>query len=384
VLRLRGDPEKGSAGRRLGLTAGTAGLEGLRTEVPGVPDTALSVAPRNPEEVAQVLRHATERGLVVQVRGGGTHSGYGSPVPPDVVLSTHRLGEIESWEPDDLTLVVGPGAGIGDIEAMLAEKSQTVVMPERPGDATVGGVISAGLSGWRRARLYSTRERILEITLVTGDGRLVRAGGRVVKNVTGYDLPRLVVGAFGALGVVVSVCLKLWPVPPAAATVTVDSLETARVVSRPLAVLGDGSGIRVFLWGTDEEVEALVERLGGDHAEGHQWPDDPSGGFKWSLRVPPALVSEAIDRLPEDWSFVASYGVGEVRAASEGPGAAAEIRDWAETAGGALVVVEAPPGGLHGLDPWGAAPPAIDVQRRLISQFDPARVINPGRLPGGL
>ena len=384
MLRLRGDPAKRSAGRRLGLTAGTRGLESLRTEVPGAPDTALGVAPRSPDEVAQVLRHATEHGLAVQVRGGGTHSGYGSPVTPDIVLSTRRLAGVESWEPDDLTLVVGAGAGIAEIETMLGGKWQTAVMPERQGDATVGGVISAGLSGWRRARLYATRERVLEVTLVTGDGRIVRAGGRVVKNVTGYDLPRLVVGAFGAFGVVVSICLKLWPVPSAAATVTVDSVETARQVSRPLAILGDGAAIRVFLWGGDEEVEALGERLGGRLSEGHQWPDDPRGAFKWSLRVPPALVTEAVGRLPQDWSFVASYGVGEVRAASEGSGAAAEIRDWAETVGGALVVVEAPPGGLDGLDPWGATPPAIDVQRRLIAQFDPARVINPGRLPGGL
>jgi glycolate oxidase FAD binding subunit len=359
-------------------------LESLRTEVPGAPDSSLTVAPGDPEEVAVVLSHATETGAKVQVLGGGTHSGYGDPPPPDIVLSTQRLAGVERWEPDDLTMVVGAGARVAKIEEMLAGKAQTAVMPERPGDSTLGGVISTGRSGWRRSRLYATRERILEVTLVTGDGRIVRAGGRVVKNVTGYDLPRLAVGAFGAFGVVVSACLKLWPVPPSAMTVALDTPEAAARVARPLAVLEDPRGTHAFLWGTAEEVEALARRLGGDATEGHDWPTDPAGPFRWSLRVPPQRTAEAIDRLPEGWDFVASHGVGEVRAASSDADGAAGLRGWAEDNEGALVVVDAPPDLRAGIDPWGKPPPALELQRRLISQFDPGRVINPGRLPGGL
>lgn len=366
------------------MTSRSGELERLRAEVPGAPASALSVAPSSPEEVGTVLRHATERGAVVQVLGGGTHSGYGSPPPPDIVLSTHRLSAVETWEPEDLTMVVGAGARVLDLEAMLSEKAQTAVMPERPGESTLGGVISTGRSAWRRARLYATRERILEVTLVTGDGRIVRGGGRVVKNVTGYDLPRLAVGAFGALGVVVSACLKLWPVPPAAATVALDSLGPAARVARPLAVLEDRQGIRVFLWGTAAEVQALATGLGGEVTDGHEWPSDPSGAFRWSLRVAPALTGEAVSRLPDHWDYVASHGVGEVRAASPDAEGAAALRDWAEANGGALVVVEGPPGGQDHLDPWGRPPQALELQRRLISQFDPGRVINPGRLPGRL
>lgn len=366
------------------MTAQISALESLRAEVPGAPDSAFSVAPRTPADVATVLRHASAEGLTVQVLGGGTHSGYGSPVPPDVLLSTQHLAGVEKWEPDDLTLVVGPGASVAEIEAMLADRSQTAVLPERPGAATVGGVISAGVSGWRRSRLYATRERVLEATVVTGDGRIVRGGGRVVKNVTGYDVPRLVVGAFGSLGVVVSVCLKLWPTPPASATVRLETPEAAGRVARPLAVLESRSGVSVFLWGTAREVDALSRRLGGDVTEGLDWPQDPEGPLEWSLRVPPALVVEAIGRLPEDWAFVASHGVGEIRAASEDLGGAPELRRWAEEADGALVVTGSPDAGLDGFDPWGRPPPALDIQRRLIAQFDPARVINPGRLPAGL
>jgi glycolate oxidase FAD binding subunit len=100
--------------------------------------------------------------------------------------------------------------------------------------------------------------------------------------------------------------------------------------------------------------------------------------------VPPQRTAEAIDRLPEGWDFVASHGVGEVRAASSDADGAAGLRGWAEDNEGALVVVDAPPDLRAGIDPWGKPPPALELQRRLISQFDPGRVINPGRLPGGL
>jgi glycolate oxidase FAD binding subunit len=250
--------------------------------------------------------------------------------------------------------------------------------------STVGGVISAGVSSLRRARLLGTRERMLEVRLVTGDGRVVRGGGRVVKNVSGYDLPRLVVGAFGSLGVITSVCLKLWPKPPAAATITVDDLEVTARVRRPLAVLEHDGVIDVFLWGTPEEVTATSARLDGVTRDGHVWPGDPAGRYRWSLRVPPALTAEGLSRLPDGWSRLAIHGAGEIRAASERPEGANELRGWAERAGGALVVVDAPADGLHGLDPWGRPPPGLEIQQRLIAQFDPGRIINPGRLAGGI
>ncbi|MFZ0626128.1 MAG: hypothetical protein WAN34_06515, partial [Acidimicrobiia bacterium] len=233
-------------------------------------------------------------------------------------------------------------------------------------------------------RLLGTRERMLEVTLVTGDGRLVRGGGRVVKNVTGYDLPRLVVGAFGSLGVITSVCLKLWPVPRAAATVTVGDLEQATAISRPLAVLSDDGLLRVYLWGTPEEVESTGERLGGVVEGGLRWPADPTGLYRWSLRVPPASTKEALRRLPPGWRHLAVFGAGDIRVGSDDPDGAPDMRSWAESIGGNLVVVERPEGEWAGFDPWGSPPPGLDIQRRLIAQFDPARILNPGRLPGGI
>lgn len=355
----------------------------LTTELEGSPPAELTVAPKTPHDVAAVLHHASDKGLSVQVWGGGSHSGFGSPPQPDIVMSMRRMADVEVWEPEDLTLVVGAGARVGDIEAMLAERNQTAVLPEVAGDATVGGVVASGASALRRGRLYSTRERLLESTIVTGDGRIVRAGGRVVKNVTGYDLPRLNFGAFGSLGVIVSLCLKLWPLPPAGATVTVDTLEQAAIITRPLAVLEENQGIRVFVWGTEAEVVAMAERLDGETVHHLEWPATPTGNFAWSLRVPPASTKEAVNRLPQGWRYLAVHGVGEIRAASGSLDGARDLRTWAESVGGALVVADAQEP-LDGFDPWGATPPALEVQRGLIAQFDPARVINPGRLPGGI
>lgn len=358
-------------------------LAGLESEIPDAPPAELVVSPQSVDDVALVLRHASEANRNVQVLGGGTHSGFGSPPPADIVMSVDRLTRVQTWEPEDLTMVVDAGARVSDIEAMLAEENQTAVLPEMPGASTIGGTIAAGVSSLRRGRLFGTRERVLEVTVVTGDGRVVRSGGRVVKNVTGYDIHRLHVGAFGSLGVVVSVCLKLWPTPPAAATVAVADLGQAKSAVRPLAVLEDRTGLRVFVWGTDTEVAAKAERLGGEVSQGHDWPADPQGRFRWSLRVPPATTSEAVARIPQSWPFLAIHGVGELRLGSEDLTGAADLRTWAESNGGHLVLTDRP-ADFDEFDPWGAPPPGLEIQRTLIAEFDPKRVINPGRLPGGL
>lgn len=353
----------------------------LEVEIPDAPGDALHLAPNSVRDVESILRHSSENGHAVQVRGGGSHSGYGRPGHPDIVMSMENLSEVEVWEPDDLTIVVGAGARVEAVEAMLAERNQTLVMPEHPGPATLGGTISAGISGLRRGRLYATRERVLEVTLITGDGRLVRSGGRVVKNVTGYDLHRLAVGAFGSLGVIVSVCLKLWPTPPGSATIHLDDPERASMIARPLAVLEVDGQTSVFLQGTESEVETQAETLGGTSTPGLDWPEDPKGPWRWSLRVPPTLGKEAVGRLGEGWSYLSLVGVGEIRAASDGPEDAGDLRSWAESVGGQLVVVA---GDTDLFEPWGAPPPALELQRRLIAEFDPARILNPGRLPGGI
>lgn len=353
----------------------------LEVELVGAPEGALCIAPKTVRDIEAIVRYCAERDLVIQVWGGGTHSGYGRPAVPDFVMSMENMNAVEVWEPDDLTIVVGAGARVSQIEAQLAERNQTLVMPEQPGDATIGGVVAAGVSSLRRGRLYATRERLLEVTMITGDGRTVRSGGRVVKNVTGYDLHRLAVGAFGSLGIILNVCIKLWPTPPGAATVEVENLSRAAEIVRPLAVLDVDGTIKVYLQGTEPEVESQVERLGGTAKPVLDWPEDPDDVWCWSLRVPPALTDSAVRRLPVEWSHLAVHGVGEIRAASGDADQAHELRQWAESVGGHLVVTRS---GGEGFDPWGTSPPGLDLQRRLVREFDPKRILNPGRLPGGV
>ena len=192
----------------------------LSEPIEGAPEDAVTVAPSTLEDTANILAIASRYSLPVLVWGGGTHQGMGGRVDPAVVLSTARLDSIVDWQPEDLTVVVEAGVRVADLEDRLAGRNQTAVLPEASGRATVGGVVAAGVSGFRRLRYGPTRDRMLEVDLVTGDGRVVRGGGRVVKNVTGYDLPRLATGSFGSLGLIGRVCLKLWPLPEARRTVT--------------------------------------------------------------------------------------------------------------------------------------------------------------------
>ena len=181
------------------------------TTATGGPLTPRWVAPRSIDQAAAVMRAATDNDKRVLIWGGGTHQGHGYPIEADIVLSTHRLSEVVDWQPDDLTVVVEAGVKVADLEAMLAERGQTAVLLEATRGATVGGTIAAGVSAWRRLRYGPTRDRVLETVMATGDGRVVRAGGPLVKNVTGYDVARLVTGSYGSLGVIGQVCLKLWP-----------------------------------------------------------------------------------------------------------------------------------------------------------------------------
>jgi glycolate oxidase FAD binding subunit len=357
----------------------------LSDPIPGAPEEAVVVAPATLDAASEVLAVASKYSLPVLVWGGGTNQGFGGRVDPALVLSTHRLNSIVDWQPDDLTVVVEAGVRVADLEETLAARDQTAVLPEAAGEGTVGGVVAAGLSGFRRLRYGPTRDRLLEVDLVTGDGRLVRGGGRVVKNVTGYDLPRLAGGSFGGIGLIGRVCLKLWPVSSGAATVTLSGPQ-ADYGYRPLSVIQERDRVLVFLAGTPAEVEARVAELGGARSDGWLWPAPPSGEFRCSLRIAPRMLGEAVERLPANWYYQALPGVGEIRlgAATFEKEIFSGLRSWVERHGGVLVIAAALDHVYEEVDPWGMPPASLELQRRIVARFDPDRVVNPGRLPGGL
>ncbi len=348
----------------------------------GLPPAPHTFAPGTIDEVGEIMRAASADRHSVMFWGGGTHQGIGHPLEAEVLLSSAGMRSLISWEPDDLTVVVEAGMPVGELETLLASRGQTAGLPELVGAATVGGVVSTGLSGYRRARYGPTRDRMLEVILVTGDGRIVRGGGRVVKNVTGYDLPRLATGSMGSMGFIASVCLKLWPLPESSVTVPVPDARRASLVAyRPLAVLETDEGSNVYLQGPSRDLEVAAKALGEDPRPGLLWPHPLDAGSVFSLRVPPARITDAIKRLPPG-RFIAQHLVGDIWFSPLEPDvvALAGVRTWAEGIGGALITIRAPAG--LGFDPWGTPPPGVALQRRLMAAFDPRRVCNPGRMPG--
>lgn len=335
-----------------------------------------TVAPGSIEELAEVLSACSAHRVPVTPIGGGTDMGMGWAPVDGLSVSLTGLDGVVDHQPDDLTIVVEGGVALADLSARLAPHRQMAVLPFGPDRATVGGTLAVGRSGYHRARFGPSRDHVLEVTLVTGDGRIVTAGGRVVKNVQGFDLMRLAVGSLGSVGVIARACLKLWPVPLARATVRVESPSVAGRAFRPWAVLETEEGTTIHLAGTPEDVAAQAEVLGGDVAEGHTWPDLRGEADVFEVRVPPAEVPGIVRRLPDGMRFVAQHGVGVVEVATDEP----PLRDRVEGRGGVVVRTR----GTGGDDPWGRPPASLALQRRVVARFDPDRILNRGRLPGGL
>ncbi len=352
---------------------------------PGVAADTLTVAPPTIDAVAEVLGWASTEGHRVLPWGGGTHMGPATGEAPDVVVLTSGLNRVVDWQPEDLTLVVEAGVPVSEIEASLAERRQSAVLVEHPAGSTIGGMIAAGASGYRRLRYGPTRDRMLEVTLATGDGRVITAGGRVVKNVTGYDIPRLACGSEGSLGVIGQVCLKLWPVPESSASLEVDDVATFAGLYRPLALLETEAGLTAYVTGTPEEVAAQAAAVGAPPRPGLDWPVPLGEANQIELRVPATLVTAAVAnvRAAGATALRAQHGVGVVTAGfgDWSTPRLDELRQWAEANGGAAVVVAAESAGV---DRWGTPPGSADLQRRVKEAFDPLRVMVPGRLPGGV
>ena len=350
----------------------------------GAPADAMAVAPPDLDSIAEVLRWASLEGRPVLPWGSGTRMGPHVGESPEIILMTSELARVVDYQPDDLTLVVESGALVGDIEAMLAERNQSAVMDETPGASTIGGMVASGASGYRRLRYGPTRDRILETTVATGDGRVITAGGRVVKNVTGYDIPRLMSGSLGSLGVIGQICLKLWPVPESSATLQLDPAD-ARALYRPLAVIETEHGATAYLAGTAQEIRGQAAAVGAEVTKGLAWPQRLEQASQIELRVPSPLVAAAVSqvRAVGAAAFRAQHGVGIIAAgfADWSDERLAALRTWAESNGGAAVVVASP---TSAVDRWGAAPASAELQRRVKQAFDPRRIMVPGRLPGGV
>ncbi|MFM8971904.1 MAG: FAD-binding protein, partial [Actinomycetota bacterium] len=189
--------------------------------------------------------------------GSRTQWEIGGPAPVGATEVRAPVG-ITEWEPADLTVTVGAGTPFTELDAELAERGQEVPLDPVETQATVGGILACGLSGPRRLRLGPVRDHVLQVWIRTADGRLVRGGGPTVKNVTGYDLPRLAVGSFGTLGLIERVTLRCRPRPASSAWF---ATANGAACYRPSARLTEGEGESVLLEGLAVDIEDQARAL---------------------------------------------------------------------------------------------------------------------------
>lgn len=301
-----------------------------------------------------------DAGPVVAV-GGRTQWDVGGPVDPGVGAREVRPpAGLVSVEAADMTVRVHAGTTVADLDAALAEVGQCVALPAWPG-ATVGGVLAVGRSGLRRLGWGPVRDTLLQVRAVSAEGAVVTAGGPTVKNVSGFDLCRLLAGSLGTLGLIAEVVLRTRPLPVAERWLAgdADPFALVRTLHRPAAVLWDGTTTWVLLDGHPADVEAEAARAGLADAAGP--PDLPP--HRWSLR-PTELAGLA----PRPGA-----AAGE-RRADAGSGGGDTGRFVAEVGVGVVHAAEQPPART-------ASPEVAQLHRRIKHLFDPTGRLAPGRDP---
>ncbi len=295
----------------------------------------------------------------VCVTGGRTQWEVGGLPRPGTREVVAPSGVV-SHQPEEMIVRVRAGTTVSDLDAVLARGGQMVPLdPFEPERATVGGVLAVGHSGLRRLRYGPVRDTVLEVRFVSAAGQLIKAGGPVVKNVTGYDLCRLLVGSLGTLGLLAEVVLRCYPRPSTSRWLrstrpgVSDPFDVHRQLFRPSSVLWDGSYVWVLLEGHPDDVDAqALTILGPSFAEVATPPVLPSEG---RLSLPPGKLP-ALGAAGGGW--LAEVGVGVVHA--EDPAALAEA-----------VALPWPPR---------VAPQVAELHQRLKHRFDPDGRLNPGRL----
>jgi glycolate oxidase FAD binding subunit len=350
-----------------------------------------TVQPHTEREIAEVLRCANRDGLAVIPRGNGTKSDWGNPPSrADVILSTASMNRVVEHAWADLTVTVEAGCTIAALQRTLAEHGQRLAVdPLWPERATVGGVLSANDTGVLRFRYGGLRDLVIGVTLALADGTLARSGGKVVKNVAGYDLPKLVTGAFGTLGVITSATFRLHPLPKQTRTVSTavrDLREAQKILLAildsqlaPAAVqvrVGRGAPqIDVLFEGTEAGIDAqsaALETIAAFRENSAEVWNRLDASAK--ISVEPSEIAEALDSF-DGYGVIQATGIGWLQG-----GNLAALREKAERMGGSLALMQQ----RNGMDAWGAAGDSLALMREIKRQFDPNNILNPGCFVGGI
>ncbi len=370
------------------------------------------VRPGTVEEVTEVLRAAAADGRTVVPVGGRSKLTWAAPPEScDLLVDLTGLDRVVEHVAGDLTVVAEAGVRLADLQAQVGEAGQLLGLDPPEDGATLGGIVSANASGPRRLRYGTTRDLLIGITVVLADGTIAHAGGKVVKNVAGYDLGKLYTGAHGTLGVVVSTTWRLHPVPPARRVVTLEvpdaaaagplSIALARSTLTPSAVelVGSAGGAARLVVLFESIAESVTDQaraavaLLGDGEESEDLPGGlgrrPGGADDVLLRLAyaPAALSAVLAALPAGTAVSAHAATGVTYAAvpaADAADALPRLRTAIAPHDGTAVVLRAPDAVRDSLDHWGPVGDSLDLMRRVKERFDPERRMSPGRFVGGV
>ena len=384
-------------------------------------DGVLRVAPSSTEEVSAVLKYCDEHHIVVTATGRGTKLGWGNPVSAAVLVDLSRLTGVSEHSWQDLTATVAAGTTWEDMQSSLAQHHQRVALdPLFAQRATVGGVLAANDSGLLRMKYGSLRDLILGMTIVLADGTIAQTGGKVVKNVAGYDLPKLLTGSFGTLGLITEATFRLHPVAQHTAAFTVRSLDVASLADLMTAVLKANMSLEAMQLRTETLAYALDLQFASlpevlrEHEErlrslAPTLAIEPADAGILNARdllftnteatilkitaLPSKLAAivagvAQLAQLPDHAAQCVADPVGIVTVALT---ASAEqlslivedLRARLAGVGGAVVVLQR--GALpQTMDPWGPAPAPLEIMRSIKREFDANHILNPGKFVGGI
>lgn len=395
------------------------------------------VAPRDAMQIAEILRLANANGIAVEPTGGGTKLGWGNPVDAGIRLDLKRMKTLREHAWQDMTCTVEAGCTWAAMQAELARHGQMVALdPLLPERATVGGVVATNDSGALRLRYGGLRDLIIGMTIVLADATIAKTGGKVVKNVAGYDLHKLMTGNSGTLGVIAEVNFRLHPVEVHARTWTAVAAEAIQFdaalralldsqmtpSSAQLRVRGQECALDVRIAAPAEcmdEQEARLKKIFGEielrESDESELSKPGSSKPEWNKSVWQARqelfelqgavilkasmlpgdlcgVSAELQRRADESGVeiaIAAQATGLMTIAIGSVGEPAitlvdYLRSKLKTTAGSVVVLQIPQELRDRIDVWGPESNSVPLMREIKRRFDPNRILNPGRFVGGI